>query len=85
MLYALKSWTDHKYASTPIHNYLNSSINGFDIIFSRGPGMMRQWNMNSYFIQRDGGRLYNKAKTGQQEYGAEFVLNGSKPSVVNPK
>jgi hypothetical protein len=41
--------------------------------------------MNTNFIQRDGGRLYDTAKTGQQEYGAELVLNGSKPTVVNPK
>jgi hypothetical protein len=27
--------------------------------------------------------LYNTAKTGQQEYGAEFILNESKPSVTN--
>jgi hypothetical protein len=46
---------------------------------------MRQRNMNSNFIQRDGGRLYDTAKTGQQEYDAELVLNGSKPSVANPK
>jgi hypothetical protein len=36
---------------------------------------MRQRNMNSYVIQRDGGRLYGTAKTDQQEYDAEFVLN----------
>jgi hypothetical protein len=47
--------------------------------------MIRQRNMNSNFIQRDDGRLYDTAKTGQQEYGAEFVLNGSKPFVANPK
>jgi hypothetical protein len=41
--------------------------------------------MNSNFIQIDGGRLYDTAKMGQQEYGAEFVQNGSKPSVANPK
>jgi hypothetical protein len=42
-------------------------------------------NMNSNFIQRDCGRMYNTAKMGQQEYGVEFVLNGSKPYVVNLK
>jgi hypothetical protein len=47
--------------------------------------MMRQKNMNSNFIQRDGGRLYDTAKRSQQEYGAEFILNRSKPSVDNPK
>jgi hypothetical protein len=41
--------------------------------------------MNSNFIQIDSGRLYGAAKTGQQEYDAELVLNGSKPSVTNPK
>jgi hypothetical protein len=34
--------------------------------------------MNSYFIQRDGRRLYGTEKTGQQKYGVDFVLNGSK-------
>jgi hypothetical protein len=38
--------------------------------------------VNSNFIQRDGGRLYGTTKTGQQEYGAELVLNGSNPSVT---
>jgi hypothetical protein len=47
--------------------------------------MMRQRNMNSNFIQRDGGRLYGTTETGQQEYGAEFVLIGSKSYVANPK
>jgi hypothetical protein len=46
---------------------------------------MRQRNMNSNLIQRDGGRLYDIAKMGQQEYGAEFVLNASKSSVANSK
>jgi hypothetical protein len=41
--------------------------------------------MNSNFIQRDGGRLYGTVKMGQQEYGGEIVLNGSKPSITNPK
>jgi hypothetical protein len=36
-------------------------------------------------IQRDGGRLYDTTKMGQQEYGVEFVLNGSKPSIANLK
>jgi hypothetical protein len=40
--------------------------------------------MNSYFIQREGGRLYEIANMNQQEYGATFVLNGEKPSVTNP-
>jgi hypothetical protein len=39
--------------------------------------------MKSYFMQREGDRLYGTIKTSQQEYGAEFVLNGSKPSVTN--
>jgi hypothetical protein len=46
---------------------------------------MSQRNMNSYFIQKEGGRLYVTAKIGHQEYGVEFVLNGSKPFVDNPK
>jgi hypothetical protein len=46
---------------------------------------MRQRNMNSNFKQRDGGRLYGTAKMGQQEYAVELVLNGSKPSITNPK
>jgi hypothetical protein len=29
--------------------------------------------------------LYGTAKMGQQKYGAEFVLNGSKSFVVNPE
>jgi hypothetical protein len=41
--------------------------------------------MNSNFIQRYGGRLYDIAKMGQEEYGAELVLNGSKPSITNLK
>jgi hypothetical protein len=41
--------------------------------------------MNSNFIQRDGDRLYGTAKMSQQEYSAELLLNGSKPSIANPK
>jgi glutathione peroxidase-family protein len=40
--------------------------------------------MNSYFIQREGGSLYEIKKASQQEYGVEFVLNGSKSSITNP-
>jgi hypothetical protein len=40
--------------------------------------------MNSNFIQRDNGSLYDTTKMGQQEYGAELILNGSKSSVANP-
>jgi hypothetical protein len=63
---------------------------GFNITFSHGlgasgPGTMRQRIMNSYFMQRECGRLYRTAKTNQQEYGVEFVLNGLKSSVSNPK
>jgi hypothetical protein len=47
--------------------------------------MKGQRNINSNFIQRDVGRLYGIANTGQQEYGARLVLNRSKVSVVNPK
>jgi hypothetical protein len=46
---------------------------------------MRQRNINPNFIQRDGGRLYDTTKMGHQEYDVEFVLNGSKTSVANPK
>ena len=31
-------------------------------------GMIKQRNINSYFIQREGGRLYGITKTGQHEY-----------------
>jgi hypothetical protein len=44
---------------------------------------MRQRNMNSYFIQRDGGRLYDTTNMGHQEYGPKSALNGSKPYVPN--
>jgi hypothetical protein len=47
--------------------------------------MMRQRNLNSNFIKKDVGRLYNTVKMGQQEYGVEFILNRSKSSVDNPK
>jgi hypothetical protein len=72
-----------------MHNCFNSSINGFNITFSRGrasrPGTMRQRKMNSYFIQKDDVSLYGTLKIGQQEYGVEFVLNRSKSSVAYPK
>jgi hypothetical protein len=41
--------------------------------------------MNSYFIQRDGGRLYGTTKMSQQKYGVEFVPNESKSYVTNLK
>jgi hypothetical protein len=44
---------------------------------------MRHKNMNSYFIQRAGGRLYVVANTDQHEY-VGVVLKGVKPSVANP-
>jgi hypothetical protein len=86
--YSCKKWVLH--ASTSIHNCFNYLINGLNITFIHGPGAsrpgtMRQRNMNSNFVQRFGGRLYDTVKMGQQEYGAEFILNGSKPSVANPK
>jgi hypothetical protein len=46
--------------------------------------MIRTRNINSDFIQRDVGRLYGTTKMSEQEYGAEFVLNGSNLSVINP-
>lgn len=53
--------------STPSHIYFNLSMNGFNIILSCGlgwfgPGMMRHRNINSYFIQTEGGRLYGIVK-----------------------
>jgi hypothetical protein len=35
-----------------------------------GLGMMRHKNIDSYFMQREGGSLYRIAKTSQQEYDA---------------
>jgi hypothetical protein len=46
--------------------------------------MMRHKNMYSYFMQREGGRLYGIAKIGQQEYDATLVLLGENPFVANP-
>jgi hypothetical protein len=46
--------------------------------------MMRHRNIYSYFMQREGGRLYEIAKTGQQGYDAALVLYGENPSVANP-
>jgi hypothetical protein len=33
-----------------------------------GPSMIKQRNINLYFIQREGGRLYEITKMGQHEY-----------------
>jgi hypothetical protein len=49
-----------------------------------GPSMMRHRNIYSYFMQREGGRLYGIAKTGQQEYDATLILYGENPSVAIP-
>jgi hypothetical protein len=46
---------------------------------------MRQRDMNYNFIQRDGGKLYDTAKIGQQEYGVDFILNVTIPSITNLK
>jgi hypothetical protein len=49
-----------------------------------GPGIPRHRNINSYFMQRAGGRLYNMAMLGYHEYDATVILNGVKPSVAKP-
>jgi hypothetical protein len=46
--------------------------------------MMRHWNIYSYFIQREGGRLYGIVKTGQQDYDATLILWGENPPIANP-
>jgi hypothetical protein len=61
------------YASTPFQSSFNSSIKGFNMTLSffpgwSGAGMIKQRNINSYFIQREGERLYGITKTGQHEY-----------------
>jgi hypothetical protein len=75
--------------STPSHNYFNSSIKGFNITLMRvpgwfGSGMMRHRNIYSYFMQREGERLYGIAKMGQQEYDVALILYGRNPSVAIP-
>jgi hypothetical protein len=45
--------------------------------------MMMHMNINSYFMQRQDGRLYGIAKIGQQEYNALLLLKGMKPSNAN--
>jgi hypothetical protein len=45
---------------------------------------MRQRNINSYFMQREGGRLYGTANMGQQEYDAVLSPKGVKLSVASP-
>jgi hypothetical protein len=57
---------------------INSSNKGFNITlrhvlgWSR-LGMMKHRYIYSYFMQREGGRLYERAKTDQQEYDATLV------------
>jgi hypothetical protein len=46
--------------------------------------MIRHRNIYSYFMQREGGRLYGIAKTGEQEYDATLILYGVNPSIANP-
>jgi hypothetical protein len=48
------------------------------------PDMMRHRNIYSYFIQREGERLYGIVKTDQQEYNAALILYGENPSITNP-
>jgi hypothetical protein len=47
--------------------------------------MMRHRNINSYFIQTEGRRLYGIVNIGQQEYDATFSLKGVKLFVTNLK
>jgi hypothetical protein len=49
-----------------------------------GPGTMRQRNINSYFMQREEGRLYGTTNMGQQEYDDALSPKGVKPSVASP-
>jgi hypothetical protein len=46
--------------------------------------MMRHMNIYSYFMEREGGRLYAIAKMGQQEYDTTLILYDDNPSVTNP-
>jgi hypothetical protein len=46
--------------------------------------MMRQRNINSYFMQREGGRLYGTTNMGHQEEDDVLLLKGVKPSVTSP-
>ena len=67
----------------------NSSIKGFNMALSFfpgwfEPGMIKQRNINSYFIQREGGRLYEITKTNQHEYDDAIWPKGVKPSVASP-
>jgi hypothetical protein len=61
------------------HNCFNSSIKGFNITLRHVPkcsglGMTRHRTTYSYFMQREGGRLYKIATTDQKEYDAALVL-----------
>ncbi|KAJ1254171.1 hypothetical protein BS78_K110300 [Paspalum vaginatum] len=67
------------YASTPIHNCFNSLINGCNITLSfgpgySGPGMMRQRNINSYFMHIEGGR---EGRAGEER--SKHESNGRRP------
>jgi hypothetical protein len=64
---------------TPSLNCFNSSIKSFNITLMHvlgwsGPGTMRHKNIYSYFMKREGGRLYRIAKMSQQEYATALVL-----------
>jgi hypothetical protein len=77
------------YALTPFQSSFNSSIMGFNMTLSfflglSGPGMIKQRNINSYFIQREGGRLYGITNTSQHEYDDAIWPKGVKPSVARP-
>jgi hypothetical protein len=62
------------YASTAFQRSFNSLIKDFNMTLSFFPGwfglgMIKQRNINSYFIQREGGRLYGITKMDQHGYG----------------
>jgi hypothetical protein len=73
---------------TPSNNYFNSSVNSFNITLIHGlersiPSMMRHKNINTYFMRRQGDKLYGIAKTNQQEYDVALSLKGLNPVVAN--
>jgi hypothetical protein len=46
--------------------------------------MTRQRNINSYFMQREGGRLYGTTNMDQQDKDVAFSPKGVKPLVTSP-
>jgi hypothetical protein len=60
------------YVWNPFQSSFNYSIKGFNMTLSfflgwSEPGMIKQRKINSYFIKREGGRLYGITKTCQHE------------------